>query len=53
MGHLLEQYNNLLITERSKFNKLIGSKMGNVRPLLEQDEQTTESIDPFDDPNQP
>ena len=31
---ILEQYNNSLIVETSKFNKLLKSKLGNVKPLL-------------------
>lgn len=33
-NRILEQYNNSLIVETSKFNKLLKSKLGDVKPLL-------------------
>lgn len=33
-NRILEQYNNSLIIETKKFNKLINSKLGSVKPLL-------------------
>ena len=39
---ILGQYNDSLIIETKKFNKFINSKLGNVKPLLEQDEDSME-----------
>jgi len=39
-NRILEQYNNSLIVETSKFNKLLKSKLGDVKPLL------NEQVDP-------
>ena len=36
-NRILEQYNNSLIVETSKFNKLLKSNLGNVRPLVERE----------------
>ena len=36
-NRILEQYNNSLIVETSKFNKLLKSNLGNVKPLMERD----------------
>jgi len=36
-NRILEQYDNSLIVETSKFNKLMNSKLGNVRPLVERE----------------
>jgi len=36
-NRILEQYDNSLIVETSKFNKLMKSKLGNVKPLVEFD----------------
>jgi hypothetical protein len=33
-NRILEQYNNSLIVETKKFNKFINSKLGNVKPLI-------------------
>lgn len=53
-NRILEQYNNSLIVETKKFRTLVTSKLGNVKTLLsEQETQSTESTDPFDDPNHP
>jgi|688.fasta_scaffold778291_2 hypothetical protein len=41
-NRILEQYNNSLIVETKKFNKFINSKLGNVKPLLEQEEDSME-----------
>jgi hypothetical protein len=41
-NRILEQYNNSLIVETKKFNKFINSKIGNVKPLLEQEEDSME-----------
>jgi hypothetical protein len=41
-NRILEQYDNSLIVETKKFNKFINSKLGNVKPLLEQDEDSME-----------
>ena len=40
-NRILEQYNNSLIVETKKFNKLINSKLGNVKPLLVEGETHT------------
>jgi hypothetical protein len=36
-NRILEQYNNSLIVETQKFNKLLKSSLGNVKPLMEMD----------------
>ena len=36
-NRILEQYNNSLIVETKKFNKLLRSNLGNVKPLMEDD----------------
>ena len=36
-NRILEQYDNSLIVETSKFNKLLKSNLGNVRPLVERE----------------
>jgi hypothetical protein len=41
-NRILEQYDNSLIVETKKFNKFINSKLGNVKPLLEQEEDSME-----------
>ena len=41
-NRILEQYDNSLIVETKKFNKFINSKIGNVKPLLEQEEDSME-----------
>lgn len=41
---ILEQYNNSIIVETKKFNKLISSKLGTIKPLLENTTQTGESL---------
>jgi ligand-binding sensor domain-containing protein len=41
-NRILEQYDNSLIIETNKFNKFINSKLGNVKPLLEQEEDSME-----------
>ena len=41
-NRILEQYDNSLIIETKKFNKFINSKLGNVKPLLEQEEDSIE-----------
>jgi len=41
-NRILEQYDNSLIIETKKFNKFINSKLGNVKPLLEQEEDSME-----------
>lgn len=42
---ILGQYNDSLIIETKKFNKFINSKLGNVKPLVEQDEEEDEMED--------
>lgn len=52
-NRILEQYNNSLIVKTKKFNKLIGSKLGNVMPLLEdryiseQNRTLSDTTEPF------
>ena len=36
-NRILEQYDNSLIVETSKFNKLLKSNLGNVRPLVDRE----------------
>jgi len=42
---ILGQYNDSLIIETKKFNKFINSKLGNVKPLLEQDEEEEDEME--------
>ena len=40
-NRILEQYNNSLTVDTSKFKKLLESKLGNVKPLLTEDDSST------------
>ena len=55
-NRILEQYDNSLIVETSKFNKLMNSKLGNVRPLVEREgddlmgQMMRDTHSPYEDP---
>jgi hypothetical protein len=43
-NRILEQYNNSLIIETSKFNKLMESKLGDVKPLINEQVLNLQSV---------
>lgn len=44
---ILEQYTSSLLINTKKFNKLIESELGDVRPLLEQNRMLSDTTEPF------